>query len=81
MGKELHVGHLRSAVIGDTLARVQEAFALRNDKAGANDAIHVMVDCDKDAGSEIIVCAGGGGKAREAEAAAAAAAGGGRTCC
>lgn len=67
------------------LARVQEAFALRNDKAGANDAIHVMVDCDKDAADDIVVCAGGGGKEREAEVAKAAAAAsppaGGRACC
>ena len=61
------------------LARVQEAFLLRDAKAGANDAIHVMVDCDAGAGDDVVVCAGGGGKAREAEAAKAAA--GGRTCC
>jgi threonine dehydrogenase-like Zn-dependent dehydrogenase len=29
------------------LEKVQEAFQLRNDKGQGNDAIHVLIDCEK----------------------------------
>lgn len=42
------------------LSMVNEAFALRNSTAG-HDAIHVLINCDKDAPQEIVRVAHGAG--------------------
>lgn len=36
------------------LERVDEAFELRNNKSSTCDAIHVLIDCDKNAAQEVV---------------------------
>jgi threonine dehydrogenase-like Zn-dependent dehydrogenase len=71
------------------ITRVDEAFALRNDKSSASDAIHVLIDCDRDCGTEVVDLRGKAAAATTAAhahhgavgAAAASAAGDEGGCC